>query len=252
VTAPRILRQDSAGLCTLTLNRPDKLNALDTRAFDELDGHLAELEARADEIGCVVIAAAGRAFCAGADLRAMGLRADGSPVDPAFKPGVIDRLAALPQPVIAAVHGACLTGGLELVLACDFIVADGSATFADTHGKWGLVSAWGMTQRLPRRIGIPAARRMMMTGQPVDAARAMAIGLVDELAPVGGLDAATRALAEALLASSWHTGRAIKRTLRETEGMSLEAALRHERATHPGPAPDHPDRLAARGAMPGA
>ena len=78
---------------------------------------------------------------------------------------MIDRLGRLPQPVIAAVHGVCFTGGLELALACDFILADATARFADTHGKWGLVGAWGMSQRLPRRIGVPAAKRMMMTGR---------------------------------------------------------------------------------------
>lgn len=164
MNAARIRRCDSDGLCTLTLSRPEKLNALDTQTFLELDAHLAQLEHQTDSIGCIVLQGEGRAFCAGADLTALGVDADGSPVDPAFKPGVIDRLAALPQPVIAAVHGVCFAGGLELALACDFIVADASARFADTHGKWGLVAAWGLYQRLPRRIGTPRAQDLMMTG----------------------------------------------------------------------------------------
>src|SRR3546814_7928981 len=76
---------------------------------------------------------------------------EGDPHD--FKPGIIDRLACLPQPLIVAVQGACYTGGLELALTADFIVADATARFADTHGKWGLVATWGVFQRLPRRIG---------------------------------------------------------------------------------------------------
>src|SRR5687767_493417 len=111
MSEPRILRRDADGLCTLTLNRPDKLNALDTEAFDQLDAHLAAMEQQSDVIGCIVLRANGRGFCAGADLGAMGLRADGSPVDPRYKPGVIERLGRLPQPVIAAVHGVCVTGG---------------------------------------------------------------------------------------------------------------------------------------------
>src|SRR3546814_18880468 len=75
-----------------------------------------------------------------------------------FKPGIIDRLACLPQPLIVAVQGACYTGGLELALTADFIVADATARFADTHGKWGLVATWGVFQRLPRRIGTGPAK----------------------------------------------------------------------------------------------
>ena len=235
----RITRDDAQGLCTLTLNRPEKLNALDTVAFEELDAHLNALE-KDDRIGCVVLRGAGRGFCAGADLKAMG----NAPLDPAFKPAVIDRLGVLAQPVIAAVHGVCLTGGLELALACDFILADDTARFADTHGKWGLVSQWGMSQRLPRRIGTPAAKQMMMTGRTVEAAEAHRIGLIDLLAPQGGLDELVRRFAAQVLAMSWHTNIATKRLMRETDGMSLAEGLAHERERHPGFAPDYKERVA--------
>lgn len=237
----RIVRTDREdGLCTLTLNRPDKLNALDTQAFEELDAHLAALEQQADRVGCVVVRGAGRAFCAGADLHAMGK----TPVAPTFKPGVIERLGNLPQPVIAAVHGVCYTGGLELALACDFMVADATARFADTHGKWGLVGAWGMSQRLPRRVGTAVAKRLMMTGVAVDADAALAMGLVDLLAGEGGLDAEVSVFAEAILANSWHTNRAVKRLLTDTEGMPLATGLAHEHYRSPGNAPDHQERIA--------
>ena len=240
----RVLREDAGGLCTLTLNRPEKLNALDTAAFEELDAHLAALEQQGGSIGCVVLRGAGRGFCAGADLGAMGVGSDGQPIDPRFKPGVIERLAALPQPVIAAVHGICLTGGPELALACDFIVADASARFADTHGQWGLVGAWGMGQRLHRRIGLPAAKRLMMTAAGVTADKAVRLGLADELAPAGELDQAVAALATAILDNSWHTNFAAKRLLRETDGMDIAAALDYEAAHYPGSAPDHAERVA--------
>lgn len=243
MSEPRVLREDAGGLCTLTLNRPDKLNALDTAAFEELDAHLAALENETDSIGCVVIRGAGRGFCAGADLNALGVGSDGRPVDPAYKPGVIDRLATLPQPVIAAVHGVCFTGGLELALACDFILADSTARFADTHGKWGLVGAWGMGQRLPRRIGEAAAKRMMMTSRPVAAAEALAMGLIDTLAEEGKLETAVTALVESILANSWHTNFAVKRMMRETDGMTLAQGLAHEHLRYPGYAPDHRERM---------
>jgi enoyl-CoA hydratase len=243
MSAVRVTREDADGLCTLTLNRPDKLNALDTAAFVELDAHCAALEAATDRIGCVVLRGSGRAFCAGADLGAMGVDANGRPVDPRFKPGVVDRLARLPQPVIAAVHGVCYTGGLELALACDFILADSAARFADTHGRFGLLGAWGMGQRLSRRIGTPAAKRLMMTANTITADEARAIGLVDDLAEAGQLDTLVAALSAAILANSWHTNLAAKRSLRETEGFSLAQALAHDHYTYPGSAPDHRERV---------
>lgn len=236
----RITREDAGGLCTLTLNRPDKLNALDTAAFEDLDAHCAALEAAADSIGCVVLRGNGKAFCAGADLGKIGA----APIDPRFKPGVIDRLSRLPQPVIAAVHGVCFTGGLELALAGDFIVAEAGARFADTHGKFGLVGAWGMGQRLSRRIGTPAAKRMMMTARTLQADEARDIGLVDILVEAGGLDAVIASLSAEILANSWHTNFAAKRMLRETEGMSVADALAHEHYTYPGQAPDYQERIA--------
>ncbi|MFT3964782.1 MAG: enoyl-CoA hydratase/isomerase family protein [Sphingobium sp.] len=240
MSAQRILRADDGGLCTLTLNRPDKLNALDTEAFEALDALLATLERETDRIGCVVLRGAGRGFCAGADLGGIGK----AKVPATFKPDVIARLENLPQPVIAAVHGVCFTGGLELALAADFILADATVRFADTHGKWGLVGAWGMMQRLPRRIGTAPARRMMMTGREVRAGEARDLGLIDGLTPTGELDEAVEDLAGAILANSWHTNFAVKRMLRETDGMSLSEALAHETAHYPGNAPDHQERIA--------
>src|SRR5215212_9596519 len=132
-----ILREDADGLCTLILNRPAKRNALDSATFAALDQHLAVLETQQEHIGCVVLRGAGAGFCAGADIGAIQAGAANRVV--VDKPGVIARLEELPMPVIAAVHGNCYTGGLELALAADFIVAAHSARFSDTHGKWGLV-----------------------------------------------------------------------------------------------------------------
>jgi enoyl-CoA hydratase len=239
-----LLREDSDGICTLTLNRPDKLNALDTALFRRLDVESARLEAQGDSIGCVVLRGSGRAFCAGADLAAMS---NDSPPPPTFKPGVIERMSRLPQAVIACVHGTCVTGGLELALAADFIVAGYDAKFADTHGRWGMVAGWGMTQRLPRRIGVARAKLMMMTGRFVAAAEALQIGLVDLCVPDDQLQAATVELAHDIMASSRHTVRETKRLLRDTEGLALANGLAHEHYRHPGLAPDFKERLARFG-----
>jgi enoyl-CoA hydratase/carnithine racemase len=177
-----VLREVVDGLCTLTVNRPDKLNALDTQTFRELDEHLSFIERQDQELSCVVLRGAGRGFCAGADITALANAMQSVP--PELKPSVIERLSRIPQPVIAAIHGTCFTGGLELALACDFIVADTTARFADKHAKWGLVAAWGLTQRLPRRVGSAAAKRMTMTSRVIAAEEAHKIGLVDVLCPV--------------------------------------------------------------------
>ncbi len=235
----RVLRQDADGLCMLTLNRPDKLNALDTPTFEELDAHLARLERQTEKVGCVVLRGAGRGFCAGADLNAIGK----IPAPADFKPDIMTRLSALPQPVIAAVHGVCYTGGLGLALACDFILSDPAAFFADTHGKWGFAGAWGISQRLPRRIGVPTAKRMMMTARTVNAEEALEIGLVDLLSSEGRLDDLVSTFAGDILANSWHTNFVAKRIMRETDHMPLAEALAHERAHYPGDAPDHMERI---------
>ena len=234
-------RQDEDGLCTLTLHRPDKLNALDGALLDRLAEEVAALESQADSIGCVILRGAGRGFCAGLDLGAVG---DG--FAPRVRhPQTIERLARLPQPVIAAIHGACMTGGLELALAADFLVAERTARIADTHGKWGLVGGWGMSQRLPRRVGAARAKRIMMTGQPVPMAEARAIGLVDILVEEGQAYAEAEALARTILANSWFTSRAAKRLIADTEGLVLAQGLAHEQYHHPGRAPDSADRIAA-------
>ena len=238
-----VTRHDAGGVCTLTLDRADKLNALDTTSFEALDVHLSALEQDEGTVGCVVLRGAGKAFCAGADLKALADTTVKPP--PTYKPRIIERLALLKQPVIAAVHGVCFTGGLELALACDFIVADAKARFADTHGKWGLVGAWGMSQRLPRRIGLAAAKRMMMTARVVEATEAKDLGLVDLLALEGKLDEVLQSFVAELLANSWFTNFATKRLLNETDGMSLAEGLAHEHYSHPGVAPDHRERIAA-------
>jgi enoyl-CoA hydratase/carnithine racemase len=237
---PCILRDDRDGLCTLTLNRPGKLNALDTATFEELDAHCAALEGEVGAVGCVVLRGAGRMFCAGADIGGIGQGF----TDSRFKPGVVARLAALPQPVIAAVHGVCFTGGLELALAADLIVAERSARFADTHGKWGLVGAWGMTQRLPRRIGMAQAKRLIFTAQAIESPQAAALGLVDVLVEDGELDARVAEFAAQVLANSWHTNVETKKLLAATDGMTLAQGLAHEFENYPGFAPDHAESLA--------
>jgi enoyl-CoA hydratase/carnithine racemase len=236
-----IERKVDGGLCTLTLNRPEKHNALNSAVFAELNDHLYAIERQTEKIGCVVLRGAGRSFCAGADLSEIE---DGSAlIDLLTKPRILERLERLPQPVIAAVHGSCYTGGLELALAADFIIATASARFGDTHAKWGFVAAWGMTQRLPRRIGYPQAKRMMMSCKTMTAEAAAAIGLVDLCVADELFDAAVKDFASDILASSWFSNRETKRLMLETEGLSLRDGLAYEVFRHPGLAPDYLERV---------
>src|SRR5262249_44470703 len=132
---------------------------------------------------------------------------------------------------------------LDLARRGAFIPADATARFADTHGKWGLVGAWGMTQRLPRRIGTAAAKRMMMTARGVEAAEAEELGLVDILVPEGALEQSIGDLAAELLANSWFTNFSTQRLMIETDGMSLAGGLAHEHYRYPGGAPGPRERI---------
>ena len=179
--SPLVLREDADGLATLTLHRPEKLNALTVALFAELRAHVLQLAQETDRIGLVVLRGAGKCFSAGHDLAdiAHGER----PPQPHFQADTIELLANLPQPVVTAVHGHCYTGALELALAGDLIVAAESAKFADTHARWALVPVWGMSQRLPRRVGMARAQEMTYTARTFSGREAEAMGLVNWCVP---------------------------------------------------------------------
>ena len=165
-----------------------------------------------------------------------------------FQAETIDAIEALPQPVIAQVHGHCYTGALELALGCDFIVAGESARFADTHGKWSMTPTWGMSQRLPRRIGVARAKQMMFTGTPLSGPEAVEFGLANLCVLDADLDSTVAAMAATIVANSWHTLRADKSLVNEGQEFALREGLAYERRTSPGAGPDMAERLKAFGA----
>ena len=242
MTPTLVLRDDREAVATLTLNRPEKLNALTPAVFAALRAHLEAIAAD-DGVRCVVLAGAGRSFCAGHDL---GSIASGEEeADPRFAPETIDLLEALPQPTIARIQGHCFTGGLELALGCDLLVAAQGAVLGDTHGQWGLMPVWGMSVRLPERVGLSRAKELMFTSRRIDGAQAARLGLVDRAVPDAELDAAVTALADEIAANSPGTNRIDKALLRARGGMSREAALLFERTEPFGRPPDMAERLAA-------
>ena len=188
-------------ICTLTLNRPEVLNSLNYELFQQLENALTAIAEDGDDIACVILRGNGKAFSAGHDLKAIESGVAAEHAD--FEAATLEKLASLPQPVIAEVQGYCFTGALELALACDLIFIDTDTQLADTHSKWGLSPVWGMTQRLPRRIGVSRAKDLMYSSRLVAADEALHMGLVDRVVQ--------RALCRRKFSSmllSWHRIRA--------------------------------------------
>jgi enoyl-CoA hydratase len=212
----------------LTLNRPSAMNAL-SRA---LRGALARtFRALADdaEIGVVVLTGRGRAFCAGLDLKELGGETgDGSPGALLEEQDLIAAMRAYPLPIIGAVNGFAITGGFELALACDVLVASSDARFADTHGRVGIVPGWGLSQLLPRRIGSSRARELSFTGNFLDAETAAAWGLVNRVVAPDELIPTCRRLAHDMLSCDRETLRGIKRVYDEGAATTLGEGLRIE------------------------
>ena len=223
MSEPVILVSKNNGIATVTLNRPEKLNALNRELRSTFCRTMQQL--RDDrEIGVVIITGAGRAFCAGLDLREIGsegIRDDGN----ATFISVIDDMAV---PVIAAVNGFAITGGFEIVLACDMIIAAEEAQFADTHARVGVMPGGGMSARLPRAIGIRKAKELSLTGNYLGAREAERMGLVNQVVPRERLLAVANELATQILSANQSIVRQMKRLYELTTRASLHDALRIE------------------------
>lgn len=236
-----VLREDYNGIAILTLNRPEALNALSPALFVELRDHINSIAQETEEIGCVILRGEGRSFSAGNDLKA--IKTGEATPDSHFQAETLDAIEALPQVVIASVQGHCYTGSLELALACDLLIASESAKFADTHGKWGMVPAWGMSRRLPLRVGMLKAREIMYTARIINGAESAAIGLSNECVADDRLKDRTLELAEQIVANSWHTLRGNKMLLASGMERTHTDSLKFERENSPGRAPDMEARL---------
>jgi enoyl-CoA hydratase len=184
-----VLTEVAGFVATVTLNRPERRNALSGELLTALRETLASLEA-SNDVGVIVLTGADPAFCAGLDLTELGQ--PGSPLRRAAGGPV---LPGLTKPMIGAVNGVAVTGGLELALACDFLVASDRARFADTHARVGIQPGWGLTVALPEAIGFRRAREMSATGNFIDAHTALTWGLVNHVVPHEDLLAVARGLA---------------------------------------------------------
>jgi len=221
-----LLREDAGGIATLTLNRPDQYNALSSTLLGALQSAVHGL-AHDDSVRAVVIAGAGKAFCAGHDLKEIRERAD-----PEFTRDVFERcrqvmtgLTRLPQPVIARVHGPAYAAGCQLVAQCDLAVAVPEARFAASGVNFGLFCS---TPGVPLARNIPRKRamEMLLTGEPIDAATALAWGLVNRVAPADRLDAEIQALARSIMAKSRTVIASGKKVFYEQMNDNLDQAYR--------------------------
>lgn len=222
-----VLRSDEAGVTTLTLNRPDKRNAIDGAMFDELRSHAEALMAAGDAIGCVVLTGQGPAFSAGADTEMMA--APTATETWIRRAETVDMLGQLPQPVIAAVRGHCYAGGLELALTADLILVSETAKMRDIHARYGGHPAWGLTARLPRRIGTAQAKRMLLLQHVVTGEEAMRIGLAEQCLPDDELDAAATAMARAIADGSRVAAFRLKHLAGRSLQVSLDEQIAYER-----------------------
>lgn len=238
-----VLREDHDGVATLTLNRPEKLNALSKDVFAALEEHVHAIGRQTKAVGVVVLRGAQGNFSSGYDMNEVldYVKADAKPH---YNSEVIDKLANLPQPVISAIEGHCSTGALELALAADLIVASESAKFCDVYAKWGLTPVWGLTLRLPHRIGMAKASEMMLTSRFYSGREAQAMHLANFCFPDTSFDAELAALCSDILANSWYANMVIKRALIETDGLTLRDAYALDMFKNEGLAPDAAKRVA--------
>ena len=221
---PILLRSDAGGVATLTLNRPGQFNSLSDALIDELQAALDAI-ARDKSVRVVVLAGAGRAFCAGHDLKEMRANPDKEYQQALFRKcgRMMMKLIQLPQPVIARVHGMAVAAGCQLVAMCDLAVAAAEVKFAVSGVNLGLFCTTPgvpLSRNLPRK----QAFEMLVTGEFMDAAAACARGLVNRVAPAGELDAEVKKLADSILAKSPVAVAMGKQTFYRQAEMGLEAA----------------------------
>jgi enoyl-CoA hydratase len=238
-----VRRANSDGVATLTLNRPEKLNALSKEMFEALAVHVDAIARESRKIGLVILRGAGGNFSAGYDMNEV-LEHVEAHAKPHFHSEVIQKVANLPQPVISAVQGHCSTGSLELALAADLIVASESAQFSDVYARWGLTPVWGLSMRLPHRIGRHKASEMMFTCRSYSGAQAEAMHLANFCFPDERFDAELAALSAEIVSNSWYANQVIKRALIETDGLSLHDAHALDLFKNEGLAPDAGKRVA--------
>ena len=227
-----ILEQRHEGIAILVMNRPDRLNALNNELASALNDALGRI-AKDPNVNVVVITGAGRAFCAGGDLGALGKgRQTGATheLEPLLRAGMqmVLKMRTMPQPVIAAVNGAAAGAGMNIALAADIRIAAEEATFGQSFAKVGLFPDYGGTYFLPQLVGPAKAAELFYTGDMIDAKTALALGLVNQVVPAAQLEAAVKTLAQKIAQGPSLPIRAVKKALFASQEKELAQALDSE------------------------
>jgi len=225
--APPVLLDVENQTAVITLNRPERRNAINQKLLIDLYGIL-ETVAASDNVRVVILTGSGPSFCAGLDLEAIGRenlfdpRGDGSDLP--------DLMRACHKPIIAAVNGHAITGGFELALNCDFIIAAENAQFVDTHARVGIHPGWGMTQLLQQTVGQRRAKQISFTCQPIYAHTALAWGLVNEVVPGEHLLDRAKAIAAQIVQADPQLLAVIKTLIENRNRTPLDQAFDEERS----------------------
>ena len=225
-----VLLEKEGGIATITINRPDKLNALSPEVRVGLAMALEQIRQDAEVRVAVITGAGEKAFIAGADIAEFKGKSGVQGYHYIQTGDIYTAVERFPKPVIAMINGFCLGGGCELALACDIRIAGDKAKLGQPETNLGLIPGGGGTQRLPRLVGQGHAMRLIYTGDIIDAARALEIGLVDEVVPQGELRQRTMELAEKIAQKSPASLQAAKESVRAAWQMPLDAGLRFEKA----------------------
>src|SRR6188472_4399569 len=207
---------------TLTLNRPQSRNALSSALRKQFFAALRDAEAD-DAVDVVILTGADPVFCAGLDLKELGDTTELPDISPKWPP--------MTKPVVGAVNGAAVTGGLELALYCDILIASEQARFADTHARVGLLPTWGLSVRLPQKVGVGMARRMSLTGDYLSADDALRAGLVTEVVAHDQLLPTARAVAASIVGNNQKAVRALLASYHRIDEQQTGAGLWIEAAS---------------------
>ena len=211
-----LLIETSDRVRTITLNRPDSRNALSSALRKQFFAALSDAESD-DGVDVVIFTGADPVFCAGLDLKELGNTTELPDISPKWPP--------MSKPVIGAINGAAVTGGLELALYCDILIASERARFADTHARVGLLPTWGLSVRLPQKVGIGMARRMSLTGDYLSAEDALRAGLVTQVVPHDVLLPTARAVAASIVGNNQKAVRALLDSYHRIDAEQTSAGL---------------------------
>lgn len=243
MTESVLLIEKNEGIVTVTLNRPHAMNALSHELRQALVQALTELRDDND-VRVVILTGAGKAFCAGLDLKELGqtgLPTVGARDAVGGEGDIIVAMSQFDRPIIGAINGVAITGGFELALACDIVIASSAARFADTHARVGAMPGWGLSQKLSRLLGIYRAKELSLTGNFLSAEKAEAWGLVNRVVAPEELLSTCQTLATDMLSCEPDVLRNLKRVIDDgfattfAEGMKVEyeAWRAHSRTVKP-------------------